>query len=159
MKLTADITERSLDLTGYEDSGKMLYFGFTDSDGLPVVFENLSFGVSLQRSKDTLVAVSFPQEGIVYESTDQDFLVAVDLGVMRLGVEYLITAWVENAGQRWDASFDVTLPRWPQPYSSWVWFEQNDCWTAPIPYPNDGENYSWDETVRSWVLVSLEPNT
>lgn len=154
MKLTADITERSINLTGFEDSSKMLYFGFTDSDGLPVLFDNLKFGLALARDGESLAEESYPQDDVVYESTDQEFLVAVDLSVIRLGVEYVLAAWVENAGERWEASFDVTLPRWPQPYPSWIWFEENDCWTAPVPYPHDGQNYSWDEPSLSWLEVS-----
>lgn len=43
----------------------------------------------------------------------------------------------------------------PSPYPSWV-LEENSClWEAPIPYPTDGEFYSWDEDNLKWVKVSV----
>ena len=40
-----------------------------------------------------------------------------------------------------------------QPYASWVWNESTQSWEAPIPYPNDGKNYYWDESTLSWVQL------
>lgn len=38
----------------------------------------------------------------------------------------------------------------PQPYPSWV-LDNDAKWQAPVPYPNDGKQYSWDEASLSWV--------
>lgn len=38
----------------------------------------------------------------------------------------------------------------PQPYPSWV--RNGSLWEAPVPYPNDGKKYIWDETSTSWLL-------
>lgn len=40
----------------------------------------------------------------------------------------------------------------PQPYPSWS-LDKNYDWQPPVPYPNDGENYTWDETTETWILV------
>ena len=40
----------------------------------------------------------------------------------------------------------------PKPYPSWVLNEETCRWEAPVPYPNDGQMYSWDESTKSWVL-------
>ena len=40
----------------------------------------------------------------------------------------------------------------PKPYPSWVLNEETCRWEAPVPYPNDGQLYSWDESTKSWVL-------
>jgi hypothetical protein len=42
----------------------------------------------------------------------------------------------------------------PQPYPSWVIDETTINWTAPVPYPDDGLYYVWDEPSLSWVLAS-----
>lgn len=42
----------------------------------------------------------------------------------------------------------------PQPYASWTLNVQTYLWIAPVPYPNDGQFYFWDESTLSWVLVS-----
>lgn len=40
----------------------------------------------------------------------------------------------------------------PKPYPSWFLNEETCRWEAPVPYPNDGQMYSWDESTKSWVL-------
>ena len=40
----------------------------------------------------------------------------------------------------------------PKPYPSWVLNEETCRWEASVPYPNDGQLYSWDESTKSWVL-------
>ena len=40
----------------------------------------------------------------------------------------------------------------PKPYPSWNLNEETCRWEAPVPYPNDGQLYSWDESTKSWVL-------
>ena len=38
----------------------------------------------------------------------------------------------------------------PSPYSSWV-LDSSFNWQAPIPRPEDGKPYKWDEATTSWV--------
>ena len=44
---------------------------------------------------------------------------------------------------------DAFIP--PQPYPSWVLNEDTCLWDAPVPMPQDGQMYSWDEATTSWV--------
>ena len=39
----------------------------------------------------------------------------------------------------------------PKPYASWVLNNDTAQWEAPVPYPDDGKTYVWDETTLSWV--------
>jgi hypothetical protein len=41
----------------------------------------------------------------------------------------------------------------PQPYPSWTISAPNWEWQSPVPYPNDGKMYAWNETIQSWVEV------
>lgn len=41
----------------------------------------------------------------------------------------------------------------PQPYPSWTIEAPTWIWTAPVPYPEDGHMYTWDEATLSWVLL------
>ena len=52
-------------------------------------------------------------------------------------------------GYTYDAEADVFIT--PQPYPSWT-LDSNYDWQPPVPYPNDGQMYIWDETTLSWVL-------
>ena len=39
-----------------------------------------------------------------------------------------------------------------KPYNSWTLNEETCLWEAPIPYPQDGNKYDWNEETLSWVL-------
>ena len=53
-------------------------------------------------------------------------------------------------GFKYDVNLDAFIS--PKPYPSWFLNEGSCIWEAPVPYPNDGQMYSWDETTKSWVL-------
>jgi len=54
-------------------------------------------------------------------------------------------------GYSWDEGRDAFIP--PKPFESWVLDEDTCRWEAPVPYPNDGKVYLWDEGSLSWVEV------
>lgn len=39
-----------------------------------------------------------------------------------------------------------------QPYPSWILNTSTFLWESPVPYPNDGKFYIWDESIQNWVL-------
>lgn len=39
----------------------------------------------------------------------------------------------------------------PQPFDSWSLNEETFIWEAPIPMPQDGKPYNWDEESGAWV--------
>jgi hypothetical protein len=41
-----------------------------------------------------------------------------------------------------------------QPYPSWILNKTTWSWESPITFPNDNKEYLWDESTKSWVLVS-----
>ena len=51
-------------------------------------------------------------------------------------------------GHTYDSELDAFIPE--KMYESWV-LNDNGSWIPPIPYPTDGKNYYWDETIISWV--------
>lgn len=70
---------------------------------------------------------------------------------------------IENLGGEWhDSESKIPMPgtwdadygfRPEQPYSSWLWNSETCLWESPVPYPDDGQMYRWDEATVSWVLV------
>lgn len=54
-------------------------------------------------------------------------------------------------GFTYDAALDAFIP--PKSYPSWILNTQTCLWEAPIPYPNDGNRYVWNEQSQSWLLV------
>ena len=56
-------------------------------------------------------------------------------------------------GFTYDRSKDAFIP--PKPYSSWVLNDETCLWEPPVPYPTDGEDYSWDEATLSWKIDTI----
>lgn len=54
-------------------------------------------------------------------------------------------------GYSYDEELDAFIP--PQPFPSWVLDEETCLWEAPIPYPEDGGRYTWDEESTDWIEV------
>ena len=40
-----------------------------------------------------------------------------------------------------------------QPYASWILNEETCIWEPPISYPNDENEYEWNEELLSWIIV------
>ena len=57
-------------------------------------------------------------------------------------------------GFTYDAARDAFIP--PKPYASWTLNEDSCLWEAPVAYPDDGENYVWDEPTTAWVLAPAQ---
>ena len=75
-------------------------------------------------------------------------------GVHRLGG----TPYRKNyagIGSTFDAERDAFIS--PKPYASWLLNEDTCNWEAPVPYPDDGNRYQWDEATTSWVVVEDQP--
>lgn len=54
-------------------------------------------------------------------------------------------------GFTYDITRDAFIP--PQPFASWTLDENTCLWNSPIPYPDDGNRYTWDEATTSWVAL------
>jgi hypothetical protein len=54
-----------------------------------------------------------------------------------------------GVGHIYDAQRDAFIS--PQPFASWILNEDSCLWNAPVPYPDDGELYEWDEKSLLWV--------
>jgi hypothetical protein len=51
-------------------------------------------------------------------------------------------------GYTYNETADVFIA--PKPFPSWS-LDENYDWQAPIDYPADGKDYSWDEANQVWV--------
>jgi hypothetical protein len=49
----------------------------------------------------------------------------------------------------YDAVLDAFIP--PKPFPSWLLDTISCLWNAPVPCPDDGSIYRWDENTLSWV--------
>ena len=54
-------------------------------------------------------------------------------------------------GYQYDQTRDAFIPK--KPYNSWILNETTCQWEAPVAYPDDGEDYTWNETTTTWDLI------
>lgn len=54
-------------------------------------------------------------------------------------------------GYTYDEQRDAFIP--PKPYPSWILDEFSCLWNPPISYPNDNQNYYWNENDLTWKLI------
>ena len=57
-------------------------------------------------------------------------------------------------GYTYDATRDAFIP--PQPFNSWTLNEDTCLWDSPVPYPEDGKLYKWNEEIVNWEEVIIE---
>lgn len=56
-----------------------------------------------------------------------------------------------SIGSTYDEARDAFIP--PKLFNSWVLNEDTCAWQPPIPYPEDGLVYSWNESILNWEPV------
>lgn len=57
-----------------------------------------------------------------------------------------------SIGYTYDEDKDAFIP--PKPYNSWILNEESCIWESPIPMPNDGKMYNWNEQIQNWELIN-----
>jgi len=55
-------------------------------------------------------------------------------------------------GYTYDETRDAFIP--PKPYDSWILNEDSCLWEAPVEYPNDDNQYTWNEETQTWDLIT-----
>ena len=54
-------------------------------------------------------------------------------------------------GYIYDSERDAFIP--PKLFDSWILDEPTCTWESPVPYPNDGNMYDWNEETQAWDIV------
>ena len=54
-------------------------------------------------------------------------------------------------GYKYDRELDAFIP--PAPFKDWVINSDTGLWESPVPYPEDGNTYGWDESTSNWVKI------
>lgn len=56
-------------------------------------------------------------------------------------------------GYAYDQNHDAFIA--PKPFASWLFSNNILDWVPPVPYPEDGEQYIWDEDTVSWSVFPV----
>lgn len=57
-----------------------------------------------------------------------------------------------GVGYAYDAVRDAFIP--PRPFASWTLDEFSCQWQPPVPMPQDGQRWIWNESSLAWALWS-----
>jgi len=58
-----------------------------------------------------------------------------------------------QVGYSYDETLDAFIP--PKSTPSWIIDNATGQWVAPVPYPTDGRNYTWNETRQEWDAYAV----
>ena len=85
-----------------------------------------------------------------------------DWVISRIGGRWVQTSYNGNfrkrfagVGYAYNEELDAFVM--PKPFESWVLDQETVDWVAPIPYPEDGLGYDWDEENGSWKIIMDQP--
>jgi len=59
-----------------------------------------------------------------------------------------------GVGYTYDENRDAFIS--PKPFNSWILNENTCQWEAPVAKPDDGQIYTWNETIKNWELMTKE---
>lgn len=130
---------------GYAD----LFLGLNPVAGT-LEYSGLTFGYALSVNGVEAASGQWPPAhwtGRGYVASDQAYIEAVRITYAPED-EIEVTLWAQD-GQRFETTWQYQAPRFVQPYPSWTW--DGSRWQPPVPYPEDGNDYQWDEPTQSWV--------
>ena len=102
-----------------------------------------------RQEDDGLEAELSERTGDVYKQTSYN----TSGGVHSLGGTSLRKNYA-GIGYTYDAERDAFIS--PKPYDSWLLVEETCQWEAPVPYPDDGLMYSWNEELTDWEATEFE---
>lgn len=139
-----------------------LFFGFRNNGTQPTPmrdFRRLNVSVIDASSNSNIATFTYPPgPSINYISTDQEYcfsnrVVSSPGSTITIKLSLLLAYGTREFEQ------NITLPIPPQPYPSWTWDATLHQWSPPVPYPDDGNTYAWDEDTLSWVPKPQTPQT
>jgi hypothetical protein len=133
-----------------EDPSTMrIFFGFADGDKKKIVFNNLSFGFDLLEDGEVVYSEEYPLPGFRYVETDQEYL-EVSTIYTKPNKKYVIKFWSYENNEMSELDYELKTPIQKESYPSWTF--DGEVWRPPIPYPDDGNSYIWNERDKSWDL-------
>ena len=96
--------------------------------------------VKFTRVEKPILNVYEVYEGVTYELVDDSY---TDVHHVRQMTEEEKTA-----------KQNETIAIWDNHFLSWVFNETNCSFESPVPYPQDGKYYQWDELIINWIEVN-----
>jgi hypothetical protein len=121
--------------------------------------ENYVIFVTVARDEDEYNEVEISQQtGEIYKRTSYNTNGGIHYtnGIPSENQSKAFRKNYAGIGYYYDEIRDAFIP--PKPYHSWILNEDSCLWESPIPYPNDGNNYIWNEETGNWEQTDFNLN-
>jgi hypothetical protein len=121
--------------------------------------ENYVVFVTVARDEDEHNEVEISQKtGEIYKRTSYNTNGGIHYtdGIPSINQSKAFRKNYAGIGYYYDEIRDAFIP--PKPYPSWILNEDSCLWESPIPYPNDGNNYYWNEETGKWEQTDFNLN-
>jgi hypothetical protein len=112
---------------------------------LNVKIDLVNFSLIITEKNGKFSEILLAKHGITYISTDQYLLLSQRI-FWKAEDEISFVIKVNDITKE----FNLTVPRPEQPFKSWTW--KDGRWTPPVPFPEDGKMYEWNEEKLNWEL-------
>jgi hypothetical protein len=138
------------------------YWGY-DADGNLIPKDHSQLVTQwTEQTRVTAGTLLAPTDWMIVREVDNLTPVSNDIKTSRQNIRILCGNKVTNIGittTTGELATYVTSPQyssWTAPYASWTLNQETAEWEAPVPYPTDGESYTWNEEEGEWTLVITE---
>jgi hypothetical protein len=120
--------------------------------------ENYVIFVTVARNEDENREIEISQEtGEIYKRTSYNTRGGIhyqpDNNTPSLDQSKAFRKNYAGIGYYYDSIRDAFIP--PKPFPSWTLNEDTCLWQSPIPYPNDGKMYQWNEEIVNWEEINF----
>jgi hypothetical protein len=118
--------------------------------------ENYVVFVTVARDEDEHIEVEISQQtGEIYKRTSYNTSGGVHYtnGEPSQDKSKAFRKNYAGIGYYYDSIRDAFIP--PKPFPSWTLDEFSCLWQSPIPYPNDGKTYTWNEETGNWKEINF----
>jgi len=117
----------------------MQYFAKVDANGIVTEVQSVD--------KQTLLDDAVRYDGGIKDSLDKT---ANKAKWVETDIDGKFRKNYAGIGYSYDENLDIFIP--PSPFPSWSFIKSTQEWQAPVKYPTDGKDYTWNEDTIAWDI-------
>lgn len=118
-----------------------------------IVFQNLSFSISISKDGKEIFSKSYPEPGQKFISSSQSCLISDLVEEAKPLTEYSVAVSANHNDQTFSDSFIVKTPEPFNLFPSWTYDPELGDFVPPVPYPEDDKDYEWSESSQAWIVL------
>jgi hypothetical protein len=129
-------------------------------DGQP--FEHPIFGGNFREAFPNVDTNNLPPEFARFERIECPYaagMFEVDIVSYQWVDGIVKDVWALRPMTQEEKDEKITAAKARKIFASWIFEEASLMYLPPIPYPQDGNPYKWDEETVSWVLIAPPINS